>query len=57
MIGSMIAIARRERSLDDLAAALAGDGDNPISRYQAPARGLCLHEVHYADPIGWNLWS
>ncbi len=49
LVGAMVAVANASCSLEDLAAALAGES-TPASTQQAPARGLCLEAVGY-DPL------
>lgn len=50
LVGAMVAVANGTCSRADLDAALAGQ-DSPAGRQQAPARGLCLMQVEYADVV------
>ncbi len=52
LVGAMVAVAQGHVAMDDLHRSLAG-ADTPAGHQQAPACGLCLHEVRYAPTPGW----
>lgn len=53
LIGAMVAVAHGSCSRHDLDLALRGE-DSPASAQQAPAHGLCLEHVRYAEELRWH---
>jgi len=52
LVGAVIAVANGTCSLADLECSLAG-ADTPAGHQQAPAHGLCLEQVHFAEEPAW----
>lgn len=53
LVGAMVEVGRGVTSVDDLARALAGEPLD-VARQQAPARGLHLMDIAFAEPITWE---
>ena len=53
LVGGMVATATGTVSKADWLAAIAG-APSPAGQQQAPACGLCLERVHYAQPPQWQ---
>ena len=52
LVGGMVATATGTVSQSDWLTAIAGES-SPAGQQQAPACGLCLERVHYAQPPRW----
>ena len=52
LVGAAVAVANATCSLADLERSLAG-ADTPAGHQQAPAHGLCLECVHFAEEPAW----
>jgi tRNA pseudouridine38-40 synthase len=52
LVGAMVAVAHGTCRQEDLSAALAGNTTS-ASAQQAPACGLCLHDVRYSPSPNW----
>lgn len=53
LVGGMVAVAHGTATREDWLHALAGEV-TAASQQQAPAYGLCLERVHYAQPPAWR---
>lgn len=53
LVGGMVAVAHGTTTSEDWQRAVAGDV-TPAAHHQAPAHGLCLERVHYAQPPHWG---
>jgi len=52
LVGAMVHVARGHASPEDLRAALDGT-PHPVARQQAPAHGLSLVSIRFAEPVDW----